>query len=227
MIMGAIGPILFGAKLISDINATRQEYKSQQRAYEAQADNARQNAAIQQKKRELQADAYAQKQSQLNDRMKLVRGQAAAAAGAGGFTMDGSVNDILDSSYDKYKKDSLNLLSQQRNDSWSNYVNQVNYINQANAYDKAASNVRKQGHQKIFGTILGAAAQAYGNGWFGGSSSTGQSSWASGSMDVNPFQNSVYDLGIGGSNSLSINKKLNQKNLGYTFNGNGISLGGW
>ena len=80
MIMGAIGPILFGAKLISDINATRQEYKSQQRAYEAQADNARQNAAIQQKQRELQADAYAQKQGKLNDRMKLVRGQAAADA---------------------------------------------------------------------------------------------------------------------------------------------------
>ena len=98
--MGAsLGPILFGAKLISDINATRQEYKSQQRAYEAQAETARQNAAIIDRQRSQQADAYAQKQSQLNDRMKLVRGQAAAAAGAGGFTATGSVNDILDSSF--------------------------------------------------------------------------------------------------------------------------------
>ncbi|MEE1194882.1 MAG: hypothetical protein U0K79_08815 [Phascolarctobacterium sp.] len=169
--MGAIGPILFGAKLISDINATRQEYKSQQRAYEAQEAAARQNAAIVDRQRSQQADAYAQKQSQLNDRMKLVRGQAAAAAGAGGFTATGSVNDILDSSYDAYQKDSLNLLSQQRNDSWSAYVNQVNYLNQANAYDSAARQVRKQGHQKIFGTLLGAAATAYGNGWFGGSGS--------------------------------------------------------
>lgn len=171
--MGAIGPILFGAKLISDISATRQEYKSQQRAYEAQEVAARQNAAIAARQREQQADAYAQKQSQLNDRMRLVRGQAAAAAGAGGFTADGSINDILDSSYDAYKQDSMNLLSQQRSDSWSQYVNQVNYINQANAYDNAARMARKEGHKKLFGTLLGAAATAYGQGWIGGSGSSG------------------------------------------------------
>ena len=171
--MGAIGPILFGAKLISDISATRQEYKSQQRAYEAQEAAARQNAAIAARQREQQADAYAQKQSQLNDRMRLVRGQAAAAAGAGGFTADGSINDILDSSYDAYKQDSMNLLSQQRSDSWSQYVNQVNYINQANAYDNAARMARKEGHKKLFGTLLGAAATAYGQGWIGGSGSSG------------------------------------------------------
>ena len=170
----ALGPILLGAQMVSQIAGIRNEYKSQQRAYEAQAQTARQNAAIADAQRSQQADAYAQKQAQLNDRMRLVRGQAAAAAGAGGFTAEGSVNDILDSSYDAYKKDSLNLLTQQRNDSWSQYVNQVNYLNQANAYDTAARNVRKQGHQKIFGTLLGAAATAYGNGWIGGSGSTGQ-----------------------------------------------------
>ena len=167
----ALGPILLGAQVVSNIASTRQEYKAQQRAYEAQAQTARQNAAIADAQRSQQADAYAQKQAQLNDRMRLVRGQAAAAAGAGGFTAEGSVNDILDSSYDAYQKDSMNLLSQQRNDSWSQYVNQVNYLNQANAYDTASRNVRKQGHQKIFGTLLGAAATAYGNGWIGGSSS--------------------------------------------------------
>ena len=162
--MGAIGPILLGLQMVSNIASTRQEYKSQQRAYEAQAQAARQNAAIAERQRSQQADAYAQKQAQLNDRMRLARGQAAAAAGAGGFTAEGSVNDILESSYDAYQKDSMNLLSQQRSDSWSQYVNQVNYLNQANAYDTAARNVRKQGHQKIFGTLLGAAATAYGNG---------------------------------------------------------------
>ena len=168
--MGAIAPVLFGLQLASKFAGIRQEYKSQQRAYEAQEQAARQNAAIVETQRSQQADAYAQKQAQLNDRMRLVRGQAAAAAGAGGFTAEGSVNDILDSSYDAYQKDSMNLLSQQRNDSWSQYVNQVNYLNQANAYDTAARNVRKQGHQKIFGTLLGTAATAYGNGWIGGSS---------------------------------------------------------
>ena len=170
----ALGPILLGAQMVSQIAGIRNEYKSQQRAYEAQEQAARQNAAIVEAQRSQQADAYAQKQAQLNDRMRLVRGQAAAAAGAGGFTAEGSVNDILDSSYDAYQKDSMNLLSQQRNDSWSQYVNQVNYMNQANAYDTAARNVRKQGHQKIFGTLLGAAATAYGNGWIGGSGSTGK-----------------------------------------------------
>ena len=160
--MGAIGPILLGLQMVSNIASTRQEYKAQQRAYEAQAQTARQNAAIAERQRSQQADAYAQKQAQLNDRMRLARGQAAAAAGAGGFTAEGSVNDILESSYDAYQKDSMNLLSQQRNDSWSQYVNQVNYLNQANAYDTAARNVRKQGHQKIFGTLLGTAAMAYG-----------------------------------------------------------------
>ena len=167
----ALGPILLGAQMVSQIAGIRNEYKSQQRAYEAQEQAARQNAAIADAQRSQQADAYAQKQAQLNDRMRLVRGQAAAAAGASGFTAEGSVNDILDSSYDAYKKDSMNLLSQQRNDSWSQYVNQVNYLNQANAYNTAARNVRKQGHQKIFGTLLGAAATAYGNGWIGGSGS--------------------------------------------------------
>ena len=143
----ALGPILLGAQMVSQIAGIRNEYKSQQRAYEAQEQAARQNAAIVERQRSQQADAYAQKQSQLNDRMRLARGQAAAAAGAGGFTAEGSVNDILESSYDAYQKDSLNLLTQQRNDSWSQYVNQVNYLNQASAYDAAALNVRKQGHQ--------------------------------------------------------------------------------
>ena len=195
--MGAsLGPILFGAKLISDINATRQEYKSQQRAYEAQEAAARQNAAIIDRQRSQQADAYAQKQSQLNDRMKLARGQAAAAAGAGGFTATGSVNDILDSSYDAYQKDCLNLLSQQRNDRWSAYVNQVNYLNQANAYDSAARQVRKQGHQKIFGTLLGAAATAYGNGWIGGSGS-GTSTVKGGTWVGNVPRSQYKKTGIG------------------------------
>ena len=194
--MGAsLGPILFGAKLISDINATRQEYKSQQRAYEAQEAAARQNAAIAARQREQQADAYAQKQSQLNDRMRLARGQAAAAAGAGGFTADGSINDILDSSYDAYKQDSMNLLSQQRSDSWSQYVNQVNYINQANAYDNAARMARKEGHKKLFGTLLGAAATAYGQGWIGGKGSgTGTSSWANSNMNFYPTQQHMTNI---------------------------------
>lgn len=221
--MGAIGPILFGAKLISDISATRQEYKSQQRAYEAQEAAARQNAAIAARQREQQADAYAQKQSQLNDRMRLVRGQAAAAAGAGGFTADGSINDILDSSYDAYKQDSMNLLSQQRSDSWSQYVNQVNYINQANAYDNAVRQVRKQGHQKIFGTLLGAAATAYGQGWIGGSGSSGGSAYTGdlSSMKITPSAYTYESVPGWSDNTMQSAKKWNGvlKGTGSMFGG--------
>ena len=57
--MGAIGPILLGLQMVSNIASTRQEYKSQQRAYEAQEKAARQNAAIAERQRSQQADAYA------------------------------------------------------------------------------------------------------------------------------------------------------------------------
>ena len=219
----ALGPILLGAQVVSNIASTRQEYKAQQRAYEAQEQAARQNAAIVEAQRSQQADAYAQKQAQLNDRMRLVRGQAAAAAGAGGFTAEGSVNDILDSSYDAYKKDSLNLLTQQRNDSWSQYVNQVNYLNQANAYDTAARNVRKQGHQKIFGTLLGAAATAYGNGWIGGSSSGAGSTYTGdlSGIDITPSAY-TYEAVPG----WSTNTKKNSNKWTGVLNGTGSIFSG-
>ena len=219
----ALGPILLGAQMVSQIAGIRNEYKSQQRAYEAQEQAARQNAAIVEAQRSQQADAYAQKQAQLNDRMRLVRGQAAAAAGASGFTAEGSVNDILDSSYDAYQKDSMNLLSQQRNDSWSQYVNQVNYLNQANAYDTAARNVRKQGHQKIFGTLLGAAATAYGNGWIGGSSSGAGSTYTGdlSGIDITPSAY-TYEAVPG----WSTNTKKNSNKWTGVLNGTGSIFSG-
>ena len=66
----ALGPILLGAQMVSQIAGIRNEYKSQQRAYEAQEQAARQNAAIVEAQRSQQADAYAQKQAQLNDRRR-------------------------------------------------------------------------------------------------------------------------------------------------------------
>lgn len=169
---------LMGVQVASQLMGRRQQYKQQQRMYEAQAQTAQQNAAIISKQREQQAEAYAQKQKQLNDRFRLARGQARAEAGASGLTADGSVADILSSSEDAYKQDSVNLLQNQRNDSWNSYVNEVNYRNQANAYNAAASNARKQGHQKMFATLVGSAANIYSKGmdkgWFGSK----ETSWA-------------------------------------------------
>ena len=82
----------------------------------------------------------------------------------------------MGSSEDAYRKDSMNLLSNQRNDTWSNYVNVVNYQNQANAFRASASNARQQGRANRFNTILGTAASMYGiardGGLFNGSSNS-------------------------------------------------------
>lgn len=203
---------LMGVQVASQLMGQRQQYKQQQRMYEAQAQAAQQNAAIISKQREQQAEAYAQKQKQLNDRFRLARGQARAEAGASGLTADGSVADILSSSEDAYKQDSVNLLQSQRNDSWNSYVNEVNYRNQANAYNAAASNARKQGHQKMFATLVGSAANIYSKGmdkgWFGSK----ETSWA----DANS------SLGLPTSSSIQGYNLYNQakKNNPYlNFNG--------
>lgn len=204
---------LMGVQMLANMGGQRQQYKQQQRMYEAQAQTAQQNAAIISKQREQQAEAYAQKQRQLNDRFRLARGQARAEAGASGLTADGSVADILSSSEDAYKQDSVNLLQNQRNDSWNSYVNEVNYRNQANAYNTAASNARKQGHQKMFATLVGSAANIYSKGmdkgWFGSKEKV----WA----DANS------SLGLPTSSSIQGYNLYNQakKNNPYlNFNGN-------
>lgn len=156
--------------------AADQQADAQVAYYNAQADAARQNAAIQEKQGEIIADQYAQQQQKLDARRKLVRGQQAAAAGASGLTTTGSVLDVMGSSEDMYRKDTMNLLQNQRNDTWSNYVNVVNYRNQANAFDASAYNAQQQGKANKFNTILGTAASMYnigssGNLW--GSSNKG------------------------------------------------------
>lgn len=138
--------------------------------YNAQADAAEQNARIQERKGEQIADQYLQQQQKLDDRRRLIRGQQAAAAGASGLAAGGSVLDVMGSSEDAYRQDSLNLLSNQRNDTWSNYVNVVNYQNQANAFRASAENAEQQGKANKFNTILGTATSMFGiardGGWF-------------------------------------------------------------
>lgn len=138
--------------------------------YNAQADAAEQNARIQERRGEQIADQYLQQQQKLDDRRRLIRGQQAASAGASGLAVGGSVLDVMGSSEDAYRQDSLNLLSNQRNDTWSNYVNVVNYQNQANAFRASAANAEQQGKANKFNTILGTATSMFGiardGGWF-------------------------------------------------------------
>lgn len=168
------------------------------------------------RQREQQAEAYAQKQSQLNDRMRLARGQALAAAGSSGLTDSGSVADILSSSEDAYKKDSMNLLQNQRNDAWSTYVNEVNYRNQASAYNAAAKNAKANGKMQMFSTLVGAAANAYSKGMIGGSKGTttvSSDDWYDANSDFNlPASN------MNGFNLYNQAKKNNpfMDNTGFT-----------
>lgn len=181
--------------------------------YNAQADAAEQSARIQERKGEQIADQYLQQQQKLDDRRRLIRGQQAASAGASGLAAGGSVLDVMGSSEDAYRQDSLNLLSNQRNDTWSNYVNVVNYQNQANAFRASAANAEQQGKANKFNTILGTAASMYGiardGGWFNKSSGVNSDSFVyqpqySGAQ--NYFSPSQY-IGV-----------VNKKNSPFTLN---------
>lgn len=140
-----------------------QQGKAQAAAYEAQAEAAYQNAKIQNKKSELMADQYAQKQRELDDRRRLVTGQQIAAAGASGISSNvGSPLDVYTASMDAWGQDTVNLLTNQRNDQWSNYVNEVNYRNQGNAAMANAKAAKQAGTIGAIGTLLGGAASMYG-----------------------------------------------------------------
>lgn len=142
-----------------------QQGKAQQAQYAQQAAAAKQNAAIAEHKADQIANSYAQKQKALNDRYKLAVGQAKASAGASGLTGDGSIADVLSSSADAYAEDTKALLENQRNDSWANYVQQVNQINAMNSYNTAKKNARTQTYWNMAGTLLSGASSIYGQGY--------------------------------------------------------------
>lgn len=160
----------------SSYRSQNAQYKAQAAAYSAQADAARQNAKIQDRQREQIADQYAQKQQELDARRKLILGQQNAEAGAAGLS-GGSVLDANAAAIDQWRTDSMNLLGNQRNDTKSAYINQVNYQNQANQADAAAYNTRQQAKAARISSLLNTAISMYGvSKTFGGSSSkaTGQ-----------------------------------------------------
>ena len=170
---------------INQYNQQKQQYNAQSALYNAQAKAAEQNARISQVKQEQIAEQYAAQQSKLNDRMKLTAGQTAAQAGASGLQLSGSPLDALSSSYDAWRDDSSTLLQNQRNDVWSEHVNEVNYQNQANAYRTSAVNLQAQKKSALWGTILGTAASMYGiHRTYGAADKT--SGTYNGAYDINP-----------------------------------------
>ncbi|WP_298590092.1 hypothetical protein, partial [uncultured Megasphaera sp.] len=160
---GAAGMIALTAiQGINQYNQQKQQYNAQAAMYNTQAKLAENNARISQKKQEQIAEQYAVQQSKLNARMKLAAGQTAAQAGASGLQLSGSPLDALASSYSAWNDDSQTLLQNQRNDVWSERINEINYQNQANSYRASAANMLSQKQSALLGTILGTAANIYG-----------------------------------------------------------------
>lgn len=189
-----------------------QEGRNQAKAYEAQAKAAQQNAQIASKQRELTSQRYAQEQLELKDKAKLRMGAARAQAGAAGLQGGvGSSGDLLTSSQNAFEQDSQRLLQNQRNDTWSQYVNEVNYRNQANAYKTAASNSKAQGTLGALSTLAGAAFS-----YFGGKSTAEGSVGSIGSTN---FNNGYY-----ASNPYSLSGTSWTPTTYNSFNGNTIGL---
>ena len=132
----------------------------------AQAQAAYQNAAIQNRKGEAIAEQYAQQQRQLDARRRLVLGQQAASAGASGIQGGlGSSLDMIGATDDAWLEDSTNLLSNQRNATFDNYVQEVNLRNQGNAHKAQEANfyeqakqAKRSGRLAMFGTLLSGAS---------------------------------------------------------------------
>lgn len=185
-----------GLQTAMQLSSQHQQAKQQEQAYKAQAAAAQQNAAIASKQREQQSEQYAQKQQHLNSKMRLARGQALASAGSSGLTSDGSVSDVLSSSEDQYKQDSMNLLQNQRNDTWSTYVNEVNYRNQANAYNAAAQNAKANGRMQMFSTLVGTAANAYSKFGNSGSATSTSDGWYDASSNYGTASSSLQGYNL-------------------------------
>lgn len=140
-----------------------QQSRAQAAAYNAQAEAAEQNARIQNRKGEQIAEQYAQQQRQMDAKRRLAVGQQVAAAGSSGIAAGiGSSLDILTATQNAWEEDSLNLLTNQRNATYDNYVTEVNQRNQAAAARAQADAAKSAGNMAMFGTLLGGAASMYG-----------------------------------------------------------------
>lgn len=137
--------------------------KAQAQSYNNQAAVDEQNAKIAARQAESTADSYAQQQEEIRNRMRVAKGAQAASAGSMGIEgSSGSMLDILGGSYEAYSKDKYNLLSNQRNDVWSNQMQEWNYKQSAASNRDAVANTMSAAKTAGLGTILGGAASIYG-----------------------------------------------------------------
>jgi hypothetical protein len=151
-----------------------QQSRAQAAAYNAQAEAAEQNARIQERQGELIAEQHAQKQRELDNRRRLVQGAQRASAGASGIAAgSGSALDMYMATMDAWREDSVNLLENQRETIYDNYIKVGNYNNQAASYRSMADAAKTAGNWGMAGTLLGGATSMYGMKSAGSSSGSG------------------------------------------------------
>ena len=179
-----------------------QQSRAQAAAYNAQAEVAEQNARIQNRKGEQIAEQYAQQQRQMDAKRRLAVGQQVAAAGSSGIAAGiGSSLDILTATQNAWEEDSLNLLANQRNATYDNYVTEVNQRNQAAAARAQADAAKSAGNMAMFGTLLSGAASMYGMRSAGGSTAptATESAAAAQTPTAAPYQSVALDRTFGGN----------------------------
>lgn len=187
-------------------------YEAQAEAAQRQADAAYQNAKIQNRKSEQVAEQYAEEQRRLDNQRRLVVGQQRAQAGASGIAGGiGSSLDIYNASMEAYKDDSLNLLNNQRNAMFDNYVGEVNLRNQGNEYTAQSANYKAQasaakdaGNMAMFTTLLGSASSMIGMGGGGGEKASSNAGGTASMPTAAGYQAVAYDTvnsGISGASS--------------------------
>lgn len=175
-----------------------QQSRAQAAAYEAQAEAAYQNAKIQNKKGEQQAERYAYEQRRLDNQRRLVAGQQNAQAGASGIAGGvGSSLDIYNASMAAWNEDSVNLLNNQRNTIYDNYVGEVNLRNKGDSYMAQADAAKSAGNWGMIGTFLGGATSMIGMKGFGGGSKSASTATAQ-TPTAAPYQANALDAAMSG-----------------------------
>lgn len=161
--MCSITMALTGLMTGMQMASQHQQTKAAVQTAEAQAEAAEQNAKLQNRQGELIAEQYGQKQRELDNRRRLVQGAQRAEAGASGIAGGmGTTMDMQVATTNAWQEDSENLLGNQREAVYNNYIKEVNYRNQAESYRAQAAAAKRAGSMAQWGTLLSGAASLYG-----------------------------------------------------------------
>ena len=171
---------LSGLGTYAQYKAIGQQADAQSAMYNAQAEQDRQNALIEQGKSKQIAAKYADEQEKLNAQRRLAVAHNIAEAGASNMVAGwGSEFDVRNAINTGYQNDALRLLTDQRYATTDSWIQQANYLNQANQYDAASKNVQSQAKAAQAATLIGGAASLLSIGSQWGTSGGSGMDWSS------------------------------------------------